>query len=560
MVASSSLSQTREMEWLNHWMGSGPIVFFEWEATDGGLIHYVSQNVKSVLGLSLGSIKALGMKFMHLIHPDDRQPVQEEISQQLANKVLHFELKYRLLDDAQQVRWVKNYVAVQYGKEGQALKLKGCVLDCTHEKKAEDTLHYLTYSNSLTGLPNRNQLLQDIQAHQPCACARINITALWEINYFFGVDVGDKVLQKLGALAQTLPYKVYRNDGDEFVILFYEPCTQEALQLIIQQILDQFQNIHIEVEREVILLTFSAGVALGTEHLLCRADIALHIAKEGSNQIEFYDEKRAEEATKKLKQNLKYARALREALDHHRVICLYQPIFNLQTGTIDGFEALVRLIDSEGHMIPPDQFLPIAKRMSLFDKVTRRVIEQSCYDFKDRKEKVSINLSMEDLLNTELHAFIIQQLEATHTKLQIIFEVLETENIEDYENIKKFIDKFKALGVEISIDDFGSGYSNLQRVVGLDFDYLKLDGSLVKEVLKNPKVELLLQTIVDFAHRLGAKVVAEFVEDEAICRLMSSLGVDYVQGYWVSKPVPSEQLDQVKKHAERLQKALKSRK
>jgi len=558
MVASSSLSQAQEREWLNHWMGSGPIVFFEWEAADGGLIHYVSQNVKSVLGVSLESLKALGMKFMHLIHPDDRQPVQQEISQQLANKVLHFELKYRLLDDAQQVRWGKNYVAVQYGKEGQALKLKGFVLDRTHEKKTEDTLHYLTYYDSLTGLPNRNQLLQDIQTHQLCACARIHITALWEINDVFGLAVGEKVLKQLGALAQTLPYKVYRNEGDEFVILFYEPCTQAVLQPIIQQILDQFQSIQIEVEREVILLTFSVGVALGTENLLNQADIALHHAKKNSKQIEFYDEKRAEEATQKLKQNLKYARALHQALDHHRLICLYQPIFNLQTGAIEEFEALVRLIDSEGHMIPPDQFLPIAKRMSLYDKVTRRVIEQACYDFKDREEKVSINLSMQDLLNTELHALIIQQLEATHTKLQIVFEILETENIEDYESIKKFIDKFKALGVEVAIDDFGSGYSNLQRVAGLDFDYLKLDGSLVKEVLKNPKVELLLQTMVDFAHRLDAKVIAEFVADEAICRRMSSFGVDYVQGYWVSQPVPFEQLDQVKKHAERLQKALKS--
>ncbi len=523
---------------------SGPVVVFEWSGDAGWPILYVTENVESILGIAYQPLKDSATAFAQYIHPEDLPRIEQEVSDYLSSQTVQFVQEYRLVNDAGHILWVKDYTVVQYDEAGSAETIKGYVLDISKEKEAEQKVLFYAFTDPLTQLPNRAKLTQDLQARQPWACALININRFREVNDLFGASVGDQVLKALGECAKTMPYSAYRVGGDELAILFYEESEHDHLLHQLEHILEKFENLKILAEGESIQLRFSVGVASGTKRLLTSADIALHQAKSSHHRIVFYD---ADEAIEEQYQkNLVIARELHEALLDDRVVCFYQPIYDIHSGAIDKFEALVRMIDSEGKVVPPMVFLPIARQMSLYEKITRRVIEQVCHDFADRCEKVSINLSIEDILNPDIYAFIEEKFANTEISQRIVFEVLETEGVEDYLQVEEFIGKVKTLGVQMAIDDFGSGYSNFKHISNLAFDYVKIDGSLIREVNENPKLQVVVHTVVDFAHRVGAKVIAEFVADDEICRCVNSLGVDQIQGYHIGQPVPIQEVDTIK--------------
>jgi EAL domain-containing protein (putative c-di-GMP-specific phosphodiesterase class I) len=196
------------------------------------------------------------------------------------------------------------------------------------------------------------------------------------------------------------------------------------------------------------------------------------------------------------------------------------------------------MIDEEGNIIPPLQFLPIAKKTKLYPRITKEVIHQACHLFSTRSEKFSVNVSIDDIRDPSTVQKIITTLTQTGTASQIIFEILESEGIENYQEVAQFIGIVKALGAKIAIDDFGTGYSNFEHILKLDVDYIKIDGSLIREITDNLRHRIIVETIVDFSKKIGAKTIAEFVSDEAIYTAIKEIGVDYSQGYYTGKPEP----------------------
>jgi EAL domain-containing protein (putative c-di-GMP-specific phosphodiesterase class I) len=280
----------------------------------------------------------------------------------------------------------------------------------------------------------------------------------------------------------------------------------------------------------------SAGVAMGGNKLLTRADIALHQAKEQKIPISFYKE--SENVEKQYHSNIAMASTIRKALATGRILCHYQPIVNIFTGKIDKYETLVRMIDEEGTLIMPLQFLPIAKKTKLYPRITKEVIHQACHLFSNRSEEFSVNISMYDIHDSSTLQEIITTITQTGTASRIVFEILESDGIENYQEVAQFISKVKALGAKIAIDDFGTGYSNFEHILKLDVDYIKIDGSLIREITDNPRHRIIVETIVDFSKKIGAKTIAEFVSDEAIYTTIKEIGVDYSQGYYTGKPEP----------------------
>jgi EAL domain-containing protein (putative c-di-GMP-specific phosphodiesterase class I) len=275
---------------------------------------------------------------------------------------------------------------------------------------------------------------------------------------------------------------------------------------------------------------------MGSEKVLTRADIALHYGKEHKKQIAFYNqEERVEEH---YRANLTMASNVRKALFEHRIICYYQPIVNLITGEIVKYETLVRMMNEEGFIVPPMDFLPIAKQTKLYPQITLEVVYQACTLFATRKEEFSINLSDSDIRNTYTVSEIIKTITETGTASRVVFEILESEGIENYDDVTEFITQVKALGAKIAIDDFGTGYSNFENILKLNVDYIKIDGSLIREISTNKRHHIIVETIIDFAHKIGAKTIAEFVTDEVIYNTLKELGVDYSQGYYTGKPIP----------------------
>lgn len=406
--------------------------------------------------------------------------------------------------------------------------------DLTQIKETENKLKILAYTDRLTSLPNRQKLLEDIDYSIMQTCVLFDINSFKEINKFFGTYVADLVLKNVAEWLKNTKYSVYHVSGDEFAILFDNSYTSDDVQKIVLDLLDQISMFNFEIEENSFSIRMTAGASSGSQKILTCATIALHNAKSKKSDFEFYTFKDLSEET--YKTNIFISRMIQNALKNDKVVCHYQPILNIATNQIQKYETLVRIINDDGQIIPPLEFLSIAKQTNLYLKITRCVISQACNMFEHRSELFSVNISGSDLLDEELVDFIIQTTIDTKTSSRIIYEILETEGIENFEEVAKFIEKVKKLGSKIAIDDFGTGYSNFENIMKLNVDIIKIDGSLIKEIANNNRHKVIVETIADFAKKINATTVAEFVKDESVFNCVKDLGIDYAQGYHIGKP------------------------
>lgn len=392
------------------------------------------------------------------------------------------------------------------------------------------------YIDRLTNLPNRYRLQEKLLRSKITALAIINIDDFKEVNDFFGIAIGDAVLVQMGTWLHELSGKCYRLGSDEFALTFTEHLNESELEHRLEMLLKLLDEKTFMIHEESLNIRVTIGVAMGSEKALTRADIALHHAKEKKKQIAFYNEDEGIE--EQYRSNLMIASNIRKALYEHRIICYYQPITDFVTGAIQKYETLVRMVDENGKLVAPMVFLPIAKQTKLYPQITLEVIYQACRVFASRGEEFSINLSDSDIRNPHTVNEIIKTIRETGTASQIVFEILESEGIENYDEVTRFIAQVKAMGAKIAIDDFGTGYSNFENILKLSVDYIKIDGSLVRELSGNERHRIIIETIIDFAQKIGAKTIAEFVADEDIYTILKELGVDYSQGYFTGKPIP----------------------
>ena len=212
-----------------------------------------------------------------------------------------------------------------------------------------------------------------------------------------------------------------------------------------------------------------------------------------------------------------------------------QKIINNQTGK-QKFETLMRIESEQGEVISPYLFLEHAKRARLYPTLTKMMIDQACSFFQTRPCGFSLNLTIQDILNSETVEFLMKRLKESNTGKQIIIELVETEGIESYSEVFDFIKQIKALGGQIAIDDFGTGYSNFEYLTKIDVDYIKIDGSLIRNMHQERNTLITVKTIVSFAKALDIKVVAEFVHCQEIQDLVLKLGIELSQGYLLHEP------------------------
>lgn len=411
--------------------------------------------------------------------------------------------------------------------------------DLTELHSQQEKLTNLAFYDQLTGLPNRQKITADMHEKKPKACAISNIDDFKEINDFFGIAAGDAILRQVGEWFSEMDCIPYRIGGDEFAILIYDDAPLSMLNERISSMLSQLEEKIFTIANETLTLRMTVGIATGEKDLLTRADIALHTAKEKKIPIAMYEEQ--ENVEEKYRNNIAMASSIRQALSEKRIICYYQPIVNLQTGKTDKYETLVRMVDKAGNIVPPMEFLSIAKKTKIYPQITSEVIQQACTLFATRSEEFSVNLSDSDIRDSHTVSQIIDTITRTGTASRIVFEILESEGIENYEEVAKFITNVKALGAKIAIDDFGTGYSNFENILKLNVDYIKIDGSLIRGITTNSRHNIIVDTIIDFAKKIGAKTVAEFVSDEAIYNAIIKHGIDYSQGYYTGKPEPLTQ-------------------
>lgn len=404
------------------------------------------------------------------------------------------------------------------------------------QKTNELLNHY--YIDELTKLPNINKLNETISNNKAKSLAFIDISSFVNINNFYGNFIGNKILTELSRLIAAFcfnhDYLAYRIHSDIFAI----SSDDKDNELFNNNILLLQDKIHkycfMELSLEIYILTVIA-ISHNKNNIYENTSMTLEYAKGQKTPFLIYDENLKIEES--IKNNLIWTSKIRNAIEKNRIIPYYQPIYNNITQKTDHFEVLMRLIDDDNTIVTPNNFLEIAKKTNLYTSLTKIIVEKAFENFKNTNLRFSINLSAEDILNKNIRQYIYKQLEKYPKANNVIFELVESEGIENYDDVKDFINTVKTYGVQVAIDDFGTGFSNFHYLFKLNVDLIKIDGSIIQQINSETAASLVAETIVDFSKKMNIETVAEFVSDEQIFNKANQLGINYSQGYYISIPL-----------------------
>lgn len=396
------------------------------------------------------------------------------------------------------------------------------------------------FIDRLTKLPNRLKLIEDIEQNSSAKSfhlALINIDAFKDINDLYGYEIGDEILIQVSKRVRDYSKEfnsVYKLPNDEFAVFTTISISDEEFFDTIKKMLNAISESKFNIADQSIFITFSCGIASNQTSILIKTNTALQMAKKNSKSIVIYND--SLDAKAQIIKNMDALLILKNAIKHDCITPYFQPIYNTNTKKIEKYESLARIVTDSGEVIAPFVFLDVAVKSKLYPEITKAIITKSFEFFSDKDMEFSINLSIVDIQSKEIMRFIIAKLQEFKEPQRVVFEILETDRIENYEEIKNFIKEVKKFGCKVAIDDFGSGYSNFSHILELNVDYLKIDASLVKFVTTDENSRVVVKTIINFASNLGLKTIAEFVEDKDSLELLEKMGVDFVQGYYIGKP------------------------
>jgi len=314
-------------------------------------------------------------------------------------------------------------------------------------------------------------------------------------------------------------------------------ASKEEIQAVLEKFLTNVKEYIVKTDTIEYDISAICSFTYGIFKIFEDAKIGIENAIQNKQSIVYADGLSGIEYDNALK-NIETIHIIKTAIDNRKIISYFQPIFNNRTQKIEKYESLVRLVTEDGQILTPFHFLDVAKKGRYYSKITRIVLENSFAALSKIPEvAISINLSVHDIERDEITRYIEALLE-DHSKdaHRIIFELLESEDIKDFLLVKKFIQNVKAKGVQIAIDDFGTGYSNFERLLSYEPNILKIDGSLIRNIDTNAISQNIVETIITFAQKQHLSTVAEYVENEAIYKIVRNMGIDYSQGYYFGKP------------------------
>lgn len=402
-------------------------------------------------------------------------------------------------------------------------------------------LDAIANTDMLTGYGNRYKLMRDIEMSLSPALAILNIDDFSQINDFYGHEKGDKVIGSFGEMLYEIILRgngeLYHLQGDEFVVL-ESNADQESFIDEVRLIIEELRVRPVEIKGEDYFLSATASISFESrERLLATADMALKIAKKENKNLLVYSD--AISLNAEYENNLKWRRELKEAIEEDRIVPFIQPIVDNATGEFKKYESLVRLCARDGKLVSPFFFLEISKKTKHYASITKIMLKKSFEMFKEQTREFSVNLTIADILNLSIKNYIFDLLREYGIGERVVFEIVESESIENFAEILAFIKEVKGFGAKIAIDDFGTGYSNFEYLLRLKADYIKIDGSMIRNIDIDSDAQIVVSTIVEFAKKMRVKTIAEFVENESIYNKVKELGIDYSQGYYFSEPKPT---------------------
>ena len=407
-------------------------------------------------------------------------------------------------------------------------------------KKTKE-LHIKTNTHFLSGLPNRNKLLDDSYIYKFKQMALLNIDKFQKFNDVYGEEIGNIALK---LTADFLNSEIdddtflYHIGGDEFVVAVKNSTEINKTYFIekIENILKMYKRENFLYEDKTFTFMMSAGLAFsGSKKMLAYADMALKDAKKRNIQLSIFDDDK--ELEKIHIEDIECHSKLTYALENKKISSYFQPIAPIQDSSLSiKYESLARMIEEDGSAIPPFKFIEVAKQNRIYHKITKAVLNNTLLNVTKYKIPCSFNISMEDIENDRTVEMLYKTFDEYEYNNLLTIELLETEEFKDYKRVYDFCIKVRSYGIKVALDDFGSGYSNFSHALNLPIDYIKIDASLISNIDRDINSQIMVETIVGLAHKLNIQTIAEFVSSKEILDVVKRLNVDYAQGYYIGKP------------------------
>ncbi len=540
---------------------------WDWNLTTNKITY--SPRWKKMIGYEEEELTQDPEEWLSRIHPEDRQRFQEILTKYKEGRGTFLQVEYRLKHKDGNYRWMLCRGLSARDKYGKVQRLVGSQIDLTQQKNAEKEVSIRKNFDELTHLGNRawfiNQLKQLIE-HRTIAPTNlfalcyIDIDRFRMINDSLGHRIGDQLLANIALnISEILRPDdlIARLGGDEFGIIINNLRTEEDIHPVIERLQKEIEK-QLIIENHELFITASIGITFNQQHyhepndVLRDAEIAMYQAKKsGRGQYEIFNQGMLKSSgiNQNTVKELNLEHDLRYALEAQELELHYQPIVFLKNAKILGFEALIRWNHPKEGLISPAKFIPMAEDTGLIIPIGNWVLKEACHQLKQWQQffhdecslYISVNVSAKQFFHEQFVEIVQKTLNETQLDPHFLkLEITESILMSNPEYMRKILFQLKELGVSLSMDDFGTGYSSLSYLHKFPIDVLKVDRSFVSGMDEKDRREI-VKTIVSLAINLDKDVIAEGVETPQHVEQLKSFGCIYGQGYLFSKPLPSEQ-------------------
>jgi len=556
LLIQNSTELAEQRNFMEQLIETAPIIVIT-QSIQGNIL---SINKEALQEFGANSEQIIGSPFANFIPKNETKHLLQ--LEQLRTKQKQIEINYsghlslNNSEDPIYISWIHSLIPATNGQEDPVILSLG--MDVTEQHIADEQLVWIATHDQLTGLSNRRDFQQKFDAmlaiaeryNDSLALFYLDLDQFKVINDTHGHQAGDELLQ---SITRELRYEVRETDllsrigGDEFTLVTPSATTEGVVKLA-NKLLAALKNIHYTINDQPYPISFSIGIAIYPQHgkdqqaLLANADLAMyHAKKSGRSRHHIFSPDFEYQAV--LTQQLHWKNTILNAIKDDSFVLFYQPILDIKYKIISHYECLLRIEGPDGKLLMPGDFITQAEEIGIIDQIDRLVLKKAierhlAFQKINNNARLAINLSGRSMNDESILPYIEELLHLPGVKPElIIFEITETSAVSNFLSAKSMIQKLKALGCSFALDDFGVGFSSFYYLKSLPVDYVKIDGSFVKQMDTNDEDRIFVKVLTEVSQAFGKKIIAEFVENEMILQLLEQQGVDYAQGYYVSKPI-----------------------